>query len=92
MPPELAAALKRWKRQCPPSKEGLVFPKADGYWAPEKRSGQNLCGSSRLSGCEEGDLNPQKAKPLKHLKPWILQMNQQLRQILRTGTVPVKNA
>ena len=30
MAPELGSALKRWKLQCPPSKEALVFPKADG--------------------------------------------------------------
>jgi integrase len=30
IPPELAAALKRWKLQCPPSPDELVFPRADG--------------------------------------------------------------
>jgi integrase len=30
MPTELAAALRRWKLACPPSRDGLVFPKADG--------------------------------------------------------------
>lgn len=30
MPAELGAALKRWKLACPPSRDGLVFPKADG--------------------------------------------------------------
>jgi integrase len=30
MPAELAAALKRWKLACPPSRDLLVFPKADG--------------------------------------------------------------
>ncbi len=29
-PPELVAALKRWKLACPPSDLGLVFPKVDG--------------------------------------------------------------
>ncbi len=29
-PPELVAALRRWKLACPPSDLGLVFPKADG--------------------------------------------------------------
>ena len=27
---DLAAALKRWKLACPPSADGLVFPKSDG--------------------------------------------------------------
>jgi integrase len=31
MPAELGAALKRWKLQCPPSRDALVFPKADGF-------------------------------------------------------------
>src|SRR5262245_17267211 len=30
MPSELASALKRWKLGCPPSRDALVFPKADG--------------------------------------------------------------
>ncbi len=30
IPAELVAALKRWKLQCPPSVDGLVFPRADG--------------------------------------------------------------
>jgi integrase len=30
IPAELAAALRRWKLQCPRSTLGLVFPKADG--------------------------------------------------------------
>lgn len=30
IPPDLAAALKRWKLQCPPSPDELVFPRRDG--------------------------------------------------------------
>ncbi len=30
IPSELAAALKRWKLQCPPSPDELVFPREDG--------------------------------------------------------------
>jgi integrase len=39
---ELAAVLKVWKLQCPPSAEGLVFVAADG--SPIRRSNALRCG------------------------------------------------
>lgn len=36
MLPELAAALRRWKLQCPPNPHNLLFPSADG--TPKHRS------------------------------------------------------
>jgi integrase len=36
MLPELTAALKRWKLQCPPTPHNLVFPSSDG--TPKHRS------------------------------------------------------
>jgi integrase len=42
VPPELVAALRVWKLQCPPSELDLVFPHADGQ--PNRRDRILCCG------------------------------------------------